>query len=416
MFKKLMIQLALVIGLSLTIPMTACAYTIEADPINFTYFPGSATNELIVLHESGNERNLGPHSLDNEVAYMKRNWSNAYVSYFVGSGGRVKQLAPAGQIQYGAGSLANQKAYAQIELARTNNATTFKKDYAAYVNLARDLAQNIGADFSLDDGTGYGIVTHDWITKNWWGDHTDPYGYLARWGISKAQLAQDLQTGVSETGETVIIQPGKPNAPKYQVGQAIRFTSIYPTPDALINEHLSAEALWTQVGTITAKLPDRQNLYRIENSGHLLGYVNDGDIAELWRPQTKKSFLIGVDEGIVLRVANLACQPQFMVFGLKILAFITMRFILQMGMFLLVEQIQQAREFICQSDQTMATHRIHGDHLLAKKSHKLCFYQSLWLFLHLAEILPKGISNGDCEARYFYAIMTKLVLSELEEL
>ena len=120
-------------------------------------------------------------------------------------------------------------------------------------------------------------------------------------GISKAQLAQDLQTGVSETGETVIIQPGKPNAPKYQVGQAIRFTSIYPTPDALINEHLSAEALWTQVGTITAKLPDRQNLYRIENSGHLLGYVNDGDIAELWRPQTKKSFLIGVDEGIVLR-------------------------------------------------------------------------------------------------------------------
>lgn len=31
MFKKLMIQLALVIGLSLTIPMTACAYTIEAD-------------------------------------------------------------------------------------------------------------------------------------------------------------------------------------------------------------------------------------------------------------------------------------------------------------------------------------------------------------------------------------------------
>ena len=112
MFKKLMIQLALVIGLSLTIPMTACAYIIEADPINFTYFPGSASNELIVLHESGNERNLGPHSLDNEVAYMKRNWSNAYVSYFVGSGGRVKQLAPAGQIQYGAGSLANQKAYA----------------------------------------------------------------------------------------------------------------------------------------------------------------------------------------------------------------------------------------------------------------------------------------------------------------
>ena len=32
--------------------------------------------------------------------------------------------------------------------------------------------------------------------------------------------------------------------------------------------------------------------------------MNDGDIAELWRPQTKKSFLIGVDEGIVLRAGQ----------------------------------------------------------------------------------------------------------------
>lgn len=43
-----MIQLALRIGLSLTI-LTACAYTIEADPINFTYFTGSSSNELIVF-------------------------------------------------------------------------------------------------------------------------------------------------------------------------------------------------------------------------------------------------------------------------------------------------------------------------------------------------------------------------------
>ncbi|MDO2222657.1 N-acetylmuramoyl-L-alanine amidase, partial [Escherichia coli] len=87
---------------------------------------------------------------------MKRNWTSAYVSYFVGSGGRVKQLAPVGQIQCGAGATANAKAYSQIELARTNNKETFKKDYAAYVNLIRDLATQIGATFDLDDGTGYG--------------------------------------------------------------------------------------------------------------------------------------------------------------------------------------------------------------------------------------------------------------------
>ena len=91
--------------------------------------------------------------------------------------------------------------------------------------MIRDLATQIGATFDLDDGTGYGIVTHDWITKNWWGDHTDPYGYLAQWGINKAQLAQDLQTGLPEDGSEVIVNPGKPNKPKYKVGQHVRFTT-----------------------------------------------------------------------------------------------------------------------------------------------------------------------------------------------
>ena len=231
-------------------------------------------------------------------------------------------------------------------------------------------------------------------------------------GISKAQLAQDLQTGVSETGETVIVQPGKPNAPKYQVGQAIRFTSIYPTPDALINEHLLAEALWTQVGTITAKLPDRQNLYRIENSGHLLGYVNDGDIAELWHPQTKKSFLIGVDEGIVLRAGQPSLSAPIYGIWPKNTRFYYDAFYIADGYVLLVGQIRQAREFIFQSDQTMATHRIHGDHLLKPQTLLL----SEFVAFTFSRDFAKGISNGDCEARYFYAIMTKLVLSELEEL
>lgn len=44
--------------------------------------------------------------------------------------------------------------------------------------------------------------------------HTDPYGYLAQWGINKAQLAQDLQTGLPEDGSEVIVNPGKPNKPK----------------------------------------------------------------------------------------------------------------------------------------------------------------------------------------------------------
>lgn len=90
-FSKFLLSLVVVTGLLL--PTAADAYQVEQDPIYFGgYFPGYATNELIVLHESGNGNNVGPNSLDNETAYMKRNWTSAYVSYFVGSGGRVKQV------------------------------------------------------------------------------------------------------------------------------------------------------------------------------------------------------------------------------------------------------------------------------------------------------------------------------------
>lgn len=51
--------------------MMVCVYIIEVDLINFIYFFGFVSNELIVLYEFGNEWNLGLYSLDNEVVYMK---------------------------------------------------------------------------------------------------------------------------------------------------------------------------------------------------------------------------------------------------------------------------------------------------------------------------------------------------------
>ncbi|MDI7018522.1 N-acetylmuramoyl-L-alanine amidase, partial [Enterococcus faecalis] len=74
MKKSIKMLLTLVLLISF-VPIGANAYQVEQDPIDFGgYFPGYATNELIVLHESGNGNNVGPNSLDNETAYMKRNW------------------------------------------------------------------------------------------------------------------------------------------------------------------------------------------------------------------------------------------------------------------------------------------------------------------------------------------------------
>lgn len=179
------------------------SYEIEKRIINYTGRKTTA-NKYVIAHESGNPKNVGPNSLDGEVKYMQGQAAagGAFTSHWVGSGGRIVQIAPTGYIQYGAGGIANPYSYAQVELARTNNADTFKKDYAAYVWLLRTLAAECGIPQTLDK-TGYGIKTHLWVTNNLGNtDHTDPYAYLNSWGVSAAQFAADIANGL-EAAEPV---------------------------------------------------------------------------------------------------------------------------------------------------------------------------------------------------------------------
>lgn len=165
------------------------------------------SSRFIIAHESGNIDNTGPDSLEREVDFMTANWRNAFTSHFVGSGGRIIQLAPVGKFQYGAGPKANPYAFAQVELSRTKDPDTFKKDYAAYIWLLRKLAENAGLPKTLDTGSGIGdrgIKSHDWIRRYIGGTtHTDPFAYLAQFGISKAQFKKDLEKGT-------VSQPAKP--------------------------------------------------------------------------------------------------------------------------------------------------------------------------------------------------------------
>lgn len=176
------------------------SYEIDYRGINYSGRKTTA-NKYVIAHESGNPNNVGPNSLESEVKYMQGQASKggAFTSHWVGSGGKIIQIAPVGYIQYGAGGIANPLSYAQVELARTNNAETFKKDYAAYVWLLRKLAAECGIPQSLDK-TGNGIKTHLWVTNNLGNtDHTDPYAYLNSWGISNSQFATDIANGLSET-------------------------------------------------------------------------------------------------------------------------------------------------------------------------------------------------------------------------
>ncbi|EDN9223240.1 hypothetical protein GXD45_13250 [Listeria monocytogenes] len=162
---------------------------------------------FIIAHEVANDNS----KIDNEVSYMSRNWQNAFVTHFVGGGGRVVQIAETGVVSWGAGSKANGYAFAQVELCRTKDKATFLKDYAVYCQLLADLAKKAGIPVTLDSGSkssDKGIKSHDWVTKKLGGTtHSDPYGYLAKWGISKAQFAKDLSSAAKNG---TISKPSKP--------------------------------------------------------------------------------------------------------------------------------------------------------------------------------------------------------------
>lgn len=150
----------------------------------------------VIAHESGNPNNTGPKALENEIAYMNRNKDNAYTSHWVGDGGRIVQVAPVNKLQYGCGPKGNPYSYAQVELARTSDKEQFKKDYAAYIWLLRELAKAARIPVLLD-GNGNGIKSHRWISDNLGGtNHRDPFSYLASMGITEEQFKLDIKNGI----------------------------------------------------------------------------------------------------------------------------------------------------------------------------------------------------------------------------
>lgn len=141
----------------------------------------------------------------NVATYENRTWysNGAYVQYIVGDGGKIYRVGAEGYQAWGAGSWANANAPVQIELAQTYDNAEFHRDYVTYVNLLRSSAIKYGIPTDVDSSAWRGVKSHLWITNHVWGDHTDPYGYLASHGITKAQFAHDVKYGFSSSGNNV---------------------------------------------------------------------------------------------------------------------------------------------------------------------------------------------------------------------
>lgn len=278
-------KLVVAFGAAILFASTAMIGGAQAYSVNNTYQLGvnegsnqRTNNRLVIAHETGT---YAP--AVNNAAYMKRTWNTnyAYTQYVVGDGGKVYRVGADGYVSWGAGTWGNANAPVQVELARTYDNNQFKIDYAVYVNLLRDSAKKFGISTNLD--TGYGIVTHKWITDNVWGDHQDPYGYLASHGITKAQFAQDLKTGLPENGSgtnTTPINPVKPTPNANEWAENWHFTNG--------NQPIQARLNTPSLSAVRAgKLPAHTTIY-YDRVAVRDGYVwchwttNNGD--SVWMP------------------------------------------------------------------------------------------------------------------------------------
>lgn len=153
-----------------------------------------AAHKYIIAHDTGNDNNKGAGSGKNEASYMRGHWSAAYTHAIVDDK-TIYIVGTPGYVAYGAGTAANNASPFQVELAHVDSQKRFNEAYKRYVWVIRYYAKKYGIPLTLDS-SGNGIKSHKWVSDNLWGDHQDPYGYLNKWGISKAQFAKDLKNGI----------------------------------------------------------------------------------------------------------------------------------------------------------------------------------------------------------------------------
>lgn len=247
-----------------------------------------ASNQYIILHDTANDDNQGDNSAKNEASFMHNNWQNAY-THAIAGWDRVYLVGEAGYVAYGAGNVANSRSPFQIELSHYSDPAKQRASYINYINAVREYANKFGIPLTLD-GSGNGIKTHKWVSDNIWGDHQDPYGYLARIGISKAQLAHDLANGVGGTAPTPspAPTPSKPTPTpnqsgfKYAIGTKVTFGGVFTSSDQASkanpnNGYTPANRLARNSGTITRQLKTNGiSTYLIDNG---FGWINDGDVS-----------------------------------------------------------------------------------------------------------------------------------------
>ena len=155
-----------------------------------SYFPkygyrnGVGRPEGIVVHDTANDNS----TIDGEIAYMKRNYNNAFVHAFV-DGNRIVETAPTDYLSWGAGYYGNQR-FINVEIVHTHDYDSFARSMNNYADYAATQLQYYGLkpDSAENDGKGT-VWTHYAISRYLGGtDHADPHQYFKNHNYSYAEL------------------------------------------------------------------------------------------------------------------------------------------------------------------------------------------------------------------------------------
>lgn len=153
----------------------------------------------IHAHSTGNPNSTAQNEAD---YHMRRPVESGFFSHVVGNG-RIIQTAPTGRGAYDVGGGWNAWGYAHVELIESHKTKEeFMVDYKLYIELLRQLAKEAGIPYTVDAGN-VGVLSHEYCTyhqPNNKSDHIDPYPYLAKWGISRAQFKKDVENGLGNNG------------------------------------------------------------------------------------------------------------------------------------------------------------------------------------------------------------------------
>lgn len=148
----------------------------------------------IHAHSTGNKKS----TVQNEEDFaMCKNRNVGFYTHIVGNG-RIIQVESTNRGAWDVGGGWNAWSYASVELIESHKTKAeFMRDYKIYVELLRKLAKEGNIKQKVDSGN-LGILSHNYCTyhqPNNGSDHVDPYPYLAKWGISKAQFKKDVEGG-----------------------------------------------------------------------------------------------------------------------------------------------------------------------------------------------------------------------------